>query len=366
MQDLDEPTRQLTAASNPFGAKQNQLATVQVEQERAVAEVQAAMLLARRFPRDPVQAMDRILNACTRPGLAEGALYSYSKGGSEISGPSIRMAETLAQEWGNIRSGVIELSRGSKDGKSFSEAKAYSWNLETNTYEEKIFQVPHWRDTKAGGYAIRDEREIYELVANVGARRKRACILAVIPGDVTEGAVKQCEVTLNSTADTTPENMQKMLKAFADNFGVTKEQIEKRIQRRVESIQPAQVISLKKIFASIKDGMSNAEDWFEGGANGDKPSLVKKPEAAKQPEKPTETEPTFTEDSESEALTASELLGKKLDDAGITEEEFMEYARKLKLAKDGQQWSDLAESKFATALKGWDALVKVVRPGGVA
>jgi hypothetical protein len=44
---------------------------------------------------------------------------------------------------------------------------------------------------------------------------------------------------------------------------VTKEQIEKRIQRRIDAIQPAQVVTLRKIYASLRDGMSVAADWFE-------------------------------------------------------------------------------------------------------
>ena len=67
---------------------------------------------------------------------------------------------------------------------------------------------------------------------------------------------------MKAKADTSPEAMQKMVTAF-EAFGVTKEQIEKRIQRRLDAIQPAQVVSLKKIYASLRDGMSSPADWFE-------------------------------------------------------------------------------------------------------
>jgi len=71
---------------------------------REMAEVQIAMLAAKKYPRDVRAAVDRIINACTRPGLAEGALYSYARGGSQISGPSIRLLEAIAQQWGLNRS----------------------------------------------------------------------------------------------------------------------------------------------------------------------------------------------------------------------------------------------------------------------
>lgn len=250
-------------ANNPFAgaqvaARPSGNAVAQSDQSRAVAEVQAAMMIARMNPRDPIAAMDRILNACTRPTLADSAVYTYSRGGSDVSGPSIRLAEAMAQSWGNMQFGIRELDQ--RNGES--TVQAFAWDVETNTRREVTFQVPHIRYTRQGSKKLEDPRDIYEMVANQGARRLRACILAVIPGDVTEAAVAQCEVTMKTKADTGPEAMQKMVVAF-EPFGVTKEQIEKRIQRRLDAIQPAQVVSLKKIYASLRDGMSVASDWFE-------------------------------------------------------------------------------------------------------
>lgn len=247
--------------SNPFAntsvAAKPTSAIAKSDQQRAIAEVQAAMMIARTNPRDQIAAMDRILNACTRPTLADAAVYTYSKGGADVSGPSIRLAEAMAQSWGNMQFGIRELDQQNGE----STVQAYAWDVENNTRREITFQVPHLRFTRKGTYKLEDPREIYELVANQGSRRLRACILAVIPGDVTEAAVSQCETTMRTKADTSPEAMQKMVAAF-EPFGVTKAQIEVRIQRRIDAIQPAQVVSLKKIYASLRDGMSAAQDWF--------------------------------------------------------------------------------------------------------
>lgn len=247
MNEIDKPA---SKAASPVA--------VRPEEQRAIAEVQASVMMARANPRDQIAAMDRILNACTRPTLAEQSLYSYSRGGTEITGPSIRLAEAIAQQWGNISFGIREIEQRS----DASTVQAFAWDLETNTRRETTFQVPLVRHTKKGSYRLEDPRDIYEMVANQGARRLRACLLAVIPGDVVEAAVKQCETTLHAKADTSAESIKKMLDAFSA-FGVTKEQIEGRIQRRIESIQPAQVVALKKIYQSLRDGMSKPEDWFE-------------------------------------------------------------------------------------------------------
>lgn len=232
-------------------------------QQRENAETLAMVAMAKRFPRDVIANTDKILNAFTRPTLAERASYQFSKGGSDVAGPSIRAAEAIAQMWGNLSFGFREISRGiGHDGVPFSEVEAFCWDVEHGNRQPLQFIVRHWRDTKRGGYKITDERDIYELIANQAQRRKRACILALVPGDVVEAAMAQAEVTLRTKADTSPEAMAKMVEAFAA-FGVTKEQIEKRIQRRLDAITPAQVVTLKRIYASLRDDMSTPADWFE-------------------------------------------------------------------------------------------------------
>lgn len=253
--------------ANPFteqgtAAPQESLGHKHV-QSREMAETQAKYMMAQHFPRDVIGNMDKILNAFTRPNLAEKSQYQFAKGGSDIVGPSIRAAETMAQCWGNMEFGFRELSRNiGYDGVPYSDVEAFALDLESRTRRPLQFIVKHWRDTKRGGYKLTDEREIYELCANQAQRRVRACILALIPSDVVDGAMQQAEVTLRTKADTSPEAMAKMVEAFAP-FGVTKEHLEKRIQRRLDTIQPAQVVMLKRVYASLRDDMSSPSDWFE-------------------------------------------------------------------------------------------------------
>jgi hypothetical protein len=215
-------------------------------------------MLAKKFPRDIKAAVDNIMLACQRPALAEAAIYSYARGGSEITGPSIRLAEAMAQNWGNLTFGIRELEQ--RNGESTVEA--FAWDLQTNTRQVKVFQVKHVRHTKKGSYALSDSREIYELTANQGARRMRACILGIIPGDIVEAAVDECENTMKAKADVGPEGIKKLVEAFL-KLDVTKDQVEKRIQRRIETITAAQMVSLRKVYNSLKDGMSTVQDWFE-------------------------------------------------------------------------------------------------------
>lgn len=226
---------------------------------RQAQEVQAAMLVAKRFPRDEAVANDRILQACTRPSLAESAIYSYSRGGTEVSGPSVRLAEAIAQAWGNIDFGFIELEQNKLE----SQVMAYAWDLETNTRQSKVFSVPHIRQTKSGAYPLTDPRDIYEMVANQAARRVRSCILAIIPGDVVDSAVKQCELTLK-TGNNVPldARINDMVQKFSE-YEVTEKMLAAYVGKNVSAFTEKDVISMAKVYRALKDGIAGIDVILE-------------------------------------------------------------------------------------------------------
>jgi hypothetical protein len=318
-------------------------ALVEVEQQRAIAETQAAMIIAKRFPRDYIDAVERIKTACTRQGLAESALYSYSKGGTDITGPSIRLAEAIAQNWGNIQFGLRELEK--RDG--VSTVEAFAWDIETNVRQVKTFQVTHQRYSKARGVQeLTDPREIYEMVANQGARRLRACILGIVPGDVVEDAVKQCEQTLTIKAEVTPEKVKSIIEKFAA-FKVTKDQLEKRIQRRIDAITPALMVQLGKIYNSLKDGMSKPEDWFEKKSEAESINEVvsskKEPDVSTPPASKQEQEP-----AEPTKFTVAEIDGMSIEELKIAIQS-LEASDKdgLVTAMQACQYSNMPAAKTA-------------------
>ena len=233
---------------------------MQINESRAVAEVQSAYVIAKKFPRNQNEAYANIIDACKRPFLAEQAMYAYPRGGTLVTGASIRLAEACAQAWGNLDCGVREISQN--DGVSIAEA--YAIDLQTNTRVTKTFHVPHVRDTKKGKMKLTDARDIYEMVANQGARRLRACILAILPGDVVEAAVERCKKTLESSDVPISEQIRKMVLAF-DEFGIKVEHLEKRLGHKMESTIGQEIVVLKGVYKSIKDGMANREDFFDIG-----------------------------------------------------------------------------------------------------
>lgn len=224
----------------------------------AQAEIQSALVIAKKFPRDQTAAYNRIMQACQRRLLAESSTYRYNRGGTDIEGPSIRLAEVIAQSWGNFRFGVMERERL----KGYSVMVAFAWDMETNTRVDQEFTVRHWRDTKKGGYAVEDERDIYELTANLGARRLRSCILRLVPGDIVDAALVECEKTLTKDGKPLADRIREMVVKFGE-FGVTQEMIAARVGHKIEVCTIQEVVNFSKIYTSIRDGLSAREDWFE-------------------------------------------------------------------------------------------------------
>lgn len=262
---------QLTEQFNSSHQQGNVLA--QSASSREMEEVKGQIFMARQFPRNVFQSEQRILDACKRPSLAQTALYRYPRGSTMVEGPSIRLAEVLAQNWGNLAFGVKELEQ--RQGESV--AMAYAWDLETNVRQEKVFTVPHTRKAKGSITKLTDPRDIYELVANNGARRLRACILGVIPGDIVEAAIEECNKTLEGNSKgPLKDRIANALNAFKNQYKVTQEMIENRFGYNADAFTEVDYLELIKIFNSLKDGMGKVEDWFEkGAAKKEKSNLAK-------------------------------------------------------------------------------------------
>lgn len=233
--------------------------TVAVESSRAIAEAQGKLIIAKRFPRDEVQAYSKAIQVCKRPKMAETAFYSYPKGGTTVSGVSIRFAEELARCWGNLDYGIKELSRDS--GKS--EMQAYAWDMETNTISIQNFTNPHQREVAGRTVKLTSDRDIYEINANMAARRLRARILAILPDWFVEDCIAECKKTIAGKNDVPLIDRVRNMVVKFEKFSVTKEMLEKKLKHTIETTTQDEFIELTGIFNSLKDKQSTVADWFE-------------------------------------------------------------------------------------------------------
>ena len=232
--------------------------TTAVEQSRAVAEVQAAVVVAQSVPRDLNRAYAEMREACGRTPLAQKAFYRVPNRGS---GPSVHLARELARIWGNFQYGVNELRRDDAEGTS--EIQAFAWDVQTNTRATRTFQVPHQRMVKGERKALVDLGDVYLNNQNVGARAVRECIFTSLPSSFVEEAEDLCRKTLRDGEGVPlPDRIAHMVETFASEFGVKVAQIEAKVGRKRGQWDAGDVAQMQVLYRSIKRGEVSVGEEF--------------------------------------------------------------------------------------------------------
>ena len=260
-------------------------------------EIQSAIIVARRFPRNEDAAFERLMRSCKRPSFAADVAYSFPRGGSTVTGPSVYLAREFARVWGNIRHGAHVVS----DDDERRTIRAFAWDLETNTKCEsevtfkKLVQRKQWENgQKVTRWVEPDERDLRELSNKHAAICKRNCLLELLPPDMVDDALRQADETLQSSAAEDPDATRKaVIKAFT-GVGVSVENLEAYLGHKLQQSQPSELVELRKLYKSIKDGSTT---WVEiaaaKAASATKADgLAEKLKGKKKPESPEASAPT--------------------------------------------------------------------------
>jgi hypothetical protein len=233
-------------------------ASTTVEQSRAVAEVQAQVVVAQNCPRDINRAIHEMRESCGRTSMAEKAFYAVPNRGE---GVSVHLMRECARAWGNIQHGSHELHRDDTAG--VSEVLAFSWDVQTNTRASRTFITPHERMKGGNRQHLTDLTDIQNNNNSVAARAVRECIGHVLPRWFVEEAAAICRQTLeHGEGVPLPERINLMVDWFGKAFGVTVEQIEARLEKKRGQWDAADVAAMKIAGQSIKAGEATKAELF--------------------------------------------------------------------------------------------------------
>lgn len=254
------------AAALLNGAAGGMTAAGRAEMARGVAEVLAQVQIAQAIPRDLETTLKRIKMSCSRYKFAEKAFYSYKRGGKTITGPSVKLIREIAAAFGNFQSGLVEVDRDEVRG--FSMMMAFAWDVEFNSRQSSTFIVRAVRDLapeNEGGdrrkVPLFDERDIYEMNTNMGARRVREAIRTLLPAWLVDEASDLCNATLrrgpldaDGNATPLPVRMANAVERFASEFGVRKDQLEKFLEAPFDQWRDRDLARLLIIYNSLDIG----------------------------------------------------------------------------------------------------------------
>lgn len=233
---------------------------------REQAEIQAAIISAKRFPRDEQAAGAKVLTACKRPGFAEKARYVFPRAGKKITGPSIGFAREAARAWGNIQSGY-RITDWTPDR---TTVEGYALDTETNTRQafSTTFRnlVQRRQQDGSTGWVRPDERDYRELLAKHGAVVQRNALLGLLPPDLVEDAMEQVSITIRAAArgeltESRDQTIRRLVSAFME-LGVKQAELEAYLEHPMDTVTEDEIGDLRGVYRAISDGQMKREEIF--------------------------------------------------------------------------------------------------------
>jgi hypothetical protein len=237
----------------------------QAEAERARAEIQAAVVLAHKNPRDEARVFEKVLNMMQRQSMAERASYKKPRGNSSITGPSVHLARAVARCWGNIESGF----RVTDEDHEYVSMSAHAHDLESNSRVvlEDRFKKSVPRKIKGETHWVEPTEEaLRELKNRRGAYLERNCLLKLLPPDLIDDAMEVASDTLlKIAAGQKKQSRDETVKALIQNFakhGVSVFQLEDYMGHSVAKITDEEVACMREIYFSLKSGEAIPPEIF--------------------------------------------------------------------------------------------------------
>jgi len=227
-------------------------------------EIDTQITTAKKYPRDLelFQANCRAMIAIS-PDVAASCNYCLTKGGKEIWGPSIRLAEIVQNNWGNMRTGAKVM----EEGDEFIFVEAACHDLESNV-AVSVQVKRRITDRKGKRYGADMIQTTTAAAISIGIRN---AIFKIIPNVYVQHFAEMAKkIALGK-----PENFQdRVKKAFAyfQNMGISEDKILERlgIDKKTQ-VNGDHLTTLQGIATGIREHHTTIDNEF--------PERMKEPEA---------------------------------------------------------------------------------------
>lgn len=224
-------------------------------------EIDQMISTAKAYPRSLQRVKQAILSMATLDEeSAEECMYALPRGGKPIKGPSIRFAEILKQAYGNCRAAARVVHIDKAEG--FVEAEGMFHDLETNSASTARVRR---RILDKHGKVFKDDMIIVTGNAACSIAMRNA-ILNGVPKPLWRKAYDTVQATIAGDITTLAVNREKAIKAMA-TFGVKPERVFEALGiAGEEEIGTDHIVTLRGMFAALKNGEATVEEMFVGTA----------------------------------------------------------------------------------------------------
>ncbi|TPN34750.1 hypothetical protein [Mesorhizobium sp. B1-1-6] len=266
VETVDRATGELTTLP-PGMSGSNQSLAVQL----AMAELNQDVTTARAFPRSVAAVMRNITElVMLDEQTAKECVYAVPRDGKTIRGPSIRLAEIIASQWGNCHcaSRVVHVDKIEK----YVESEGIFHDLETGL--KRTARTRKNISKRDGGLYSQDMiMTAGNAAASIGMRE---AILKGVPKAVWRQAFEHAENVIRGDVTTLVERREDAMKALA-GIGVTPERVFAAVGvAGIEEIGLDELTDLYAMYQGVKSKETDVDEVFPAvKKTGDQPAGLK-------------------------------------------------------------------------------------------
>jgi hypothetical protein len=345
------------------------LAPINAIESVSRAEIDQQISTAKRYPRKLNEVKQEMVEMATLDEeTAASCFYSLPRGGKNIQGPSIRLAEIALSCYGNIRAGTRIIETVVDGSSPYVAIQAVCHDLQKNiaVMIEKRRRIVG-KKSKGG---IIDEDDI-NLAANAGsAIAFRDAMFKVIPGILLRPVYEAARKVAIGDAKTLSDRRVRAVEAF-QKMGVPADRVLSSIGKtKIDEVTLEDLETLIGTFTAIKEGSTTIENAFppvppKEHKKVEKPDFTppsdedrkKEPSPIEQETPATPSQPKEKARTAAKAKAIEEApqtrLFQKLSQAQINQTEFIEGLRLIKwpgVAADAELVHELSDEICNTIL----------------
>lgn len=262
---------------NPLEPNEESLQPVVLDAVEAAA-INQQIATAKRYPRTLSKVKQDMMSFATLDeDTAASCFYTLPRGGKNIQGPSVRLAEIAISCYGNLRAGTRVVATHTQGDNPHVIVQAVCHDLEKNV---AITMEKRRRITKKKSKETIDEDDINLACNACSAIALRDAVYKVVPLALVKPVYEAAKRVAIGEASSLVAKRGKVIDRLKQ-MGVTEERILGVLDvRKVDDIVLEHLEILIGLGTAIKDGDTTIEEAFPA------PSAVPKAEAAPGPQAP--------------------------------------------------------------------------------
>lgn len=250
------------------------------------SEVEMQVATANRYPRSIDTFKKKALTLATANAeIAQECFYVLPRGGKNIEGPSIRLAEIVAGAYKNLRCEARVVAEGERT----ITAQATVWDMESNVL---IRCETSRRITGKDGRRYNDDMIV--MTGNAAASiALRNAVFKVVPFAYVKPIYKQCQrVALGGKG--TDQAKTEWFDMYATRYGVDNKRVLAMLGKsHIDDVGLGDITTLQGIFTALQEGSVTADTAFPaakpkegtfGFKDKEKKTLTANKKAAEAPE----------------------------------------------------------------------------------